>query len=81
MEVRVRDIKASCTCGSAEFHAPHAPPFRVDDVFTCATCHAIRPYGSLLDQIGEEAMRRTDASLHHLRAAQKKKGPGQGRPK
>ncbi|HVL34431.1 MAG TPA: hypothetical protein VM489_02065 [Burkholderiales bacterium] len=75
MQVRVRDAKASCPCGSSEFVAPHAAPYASDDVFACAECGRRRPYGELLEQIGDEAIRRARGALDAMkrRPSQKQK--------
>jgi hypothetical protein len=73
MDIRIGEIVASCErCGAKEF-APLAPgPLRPGSDLRCSACGATVRYVALLDQIGEEAMRRANQAIEELRARPKK---------
>ena len=73
MEIRIGEIVASCErCGATEF-APLAPgPLRLESDVHCAACGATVKYVGLLDQIGEEAMRRANQAIDELKKRPKK---------
>jgi hypothetical protein len=73
MEIRIGEIVASCgRCGAMEF-APLAPgPLRLESDVRCSACGATVKYVALLDQIGEEAMRRANRAIDELKKRPKK---------
>lgn len=78
MIVSVRDVAAKCPgCGGMQF-TPLAPgALHPDSPMKCDGCGAETTYRGLLEQIGEEAMRRANESL----AALKKKAPPRRKPR
>lgn len=66
MEVRVRNLKATCPCGSSEFMASKLS-LSVLEVVMCASCGLQSTYGALLDQIGEEAIKQARMALERLK--------------
>lgn len=73
MDIRIGEIVASCErCAATEF-APLAPgPLRPESVVRCSACGATAKYGALLDQIGEEAMRRANQAIDELKKRPKR---------
>ena len=73
MDIRIGEIVASCErCAATEF-APLAPgPLRPESDLRCSACGATVKYVALLDQIGEEAMRRAKQAIEELKARPKK---------
>lgn len=73
MEIRIGEIVASCErCGATQF-APLAPgPLRLESDVRCSACGATVKYVRLLDQIGEEAMRRANQAIDELKKRAKK---------
>lgn len=73
MDIRIGEIVASCErCAATEF-APLAPgPLRPESDLRCSACGATVKYVALLDQIGEEAMRRANQAIDELRKRPKK---------
>jgi hypothetical protein len=72
MIVAIGDITAACVdCGGGEFEPLSAAPLRLASALRCSVCGARYTYLELIDQIGEEAMRRANKALHEL----KKKPP------
>jgi hypothetical protein len=70
MKVRIRNIEASCACGSGDFGVPpHSPPYHADEALVCAACGRKTRYDELLDQIGEEAINQSDRALESLKRA------------
>jgi hypothetical protein len=78
MIVSVRDVVAKCPgCGETQF-TPLAPgALQPATRMKCDGCGAQTTYRELLEQIGEEAMRRANESL----AALKKKAPPRRKPR
>jgi hypothetical protein len=68
MIIRIGDITASCPrCGGAEFAPLSAGPLRLASELKCGACGANVKYLALLDQIGEEAMRRANKAIDELK--------------
>jgi hypothetical protein len=68
MIVAIGDIAAECEdCGGAEFEPLSSAPLRLASPLKCSACGARYTYLQLLDQIGEEAMRRANKALDKLR--------------
>ena len=68
MFVRIHDISAACPrCGGAEFEPLAAGPLRLLSLLRCSACGAETRYRVLLDQIGEEAMRRANRAIDDLK--------------
>jgi hypothetical protein len=72
VEIRVRNIKAVCPCGSSEFLTPKEQRLTARTLVTCAQCGKQRFYSDLLDDIGEEAIRQARDALERMT---KKKPP------
>jgi hypothetical protein len=66
VEIRVRNLKAVCSCGSAEFLSPKEPRLTARTLIACASCGKQRPYAELLDDIGEEAIRQARETLYRM---------------
>jgi hypothetical protein len=68
MIVRIHDITAACPrCSGVDFE-PLAPgPLRLPSELRCTNCDARTRYLTLLDQIGEEAMRRANRAIEDLK--------------
>ena len=61
MIVSIGDIAAGCVeCGDGEFEPLSAEPLRLASTLKCSACGASYTYLQLIDQIGEEAMRRVN---------------------
>lgn len=68
MIVRIHDITASCPrCGGAVFEPLTDGPLRLPSELRCTACGARTRYLALLDQIGEEAMRRANRAIEELK--------------
>lgn len=68
MRVSVGDITAQCTrCAGTDFEPLSAGPLRLATELKCGQCGARARYLSLLDQIGEEAMRRANRAIEELK--------------
>lgn len=78
MIVSVGDVKAKCrACGRAEFNRPPGDELALETVLSCRDCGASTTYRELLEQIGEEAMRRANEAIAEL----KKRSPRRRKPK
>ncbi len=67
MIVRIGDIAAGCVeCGGGEFEPLSAEPLRLASTWKCSACGASYTYLQLIDQIGEEAMRRANKAVDEL---------------
>lgn len=67
MIVSIRDIAAGCVeCGDGEFEPLSAEPLRLASTLKCSACGASHTYRQLIDQIGEEAIRRANKALDEL---------------
>jgi hypothetical protein len=72
MIVAVRDITAHCTkCGKTDFRVLARGELRLTTAMACNACDARTTYRELLEQIGEEAIKRANAAIEAL----KKKKP------
>lgn len=61
------DVTARCpACGGIKFGPLLEGQLRLDSVLVCSRCAATTTYRELLDQIGEEAMKRANESLDKL---------------
>ena len=68
MKVRIHDIVATCPrCGGTEFEPVANGPLRLPSELRCGNCGLQSRYLSLLDQIGEEAMRRANRAIDELK--------------
>jgi hypothetical protein len=68
MQVSVGDITARCKeCGGTEFKPLGSGSMRLTSRLVCIKCERATTYFDLLDQIGEEAMRRANESLAKLK--------------
>jgi hypothetical protein len=68
MIVRIHDIAASCpSCGGSEFEQTSDGPLRLPSELKCLSCGAKTRYLTLLDQIGEEAIRRANEAIDNLK--------------
>jgi hypothetical protein len=73
MLVAVRDIAARCRkCGNTDFRAPQGP-LRLTSPLSCSACGEPAVYRELLEQIGEEAIRRANEAIERLKRRPKKK--------
>ena len=64
MIVSIGDIAAGCVaCGGGAFEPLLAEPLRLPSTLKCSACGASHTYVQLIDQIGEEAMRRVNKGL------------------
>jgi hypothetical protein len=73
MLVSIGDITAACArCGGTDFQPLAAGEVRLSSELKCAGCGSRTRYLALLDQIGEEAMRRANRAIEELRRAPKK---------
>jgi hypothetical protein len=67
MIVSISDIAAGCVeCEGREFESLSAEPLRLASTLKCSACGASYTYLQLIDQIGEEAMRRANQGLDEL---------------
>ena len=68
MKVQIHDIVAECPrCNGREFEPLTAGPLQLPSELRCAGCGAKTRYLALLDQIGEEAMRRANRAIDELK--------------
>jgi hypothetical protein len=68
MIVSIRDIQAWCVwCGGSEFEPLTPGPLRLATDLKCNACGARFTYLQLLDQIGEEAIRRANRAMDDLK--------------
>lgn len=73
MRVSIGDISAQCArCGGGEFEPLSAAPLRLATELKCAQCGNKVRYLALLDQIGEEAMRRANQAIDELKKRPRK---------
>ena len=73
MEIRIGEIVASCErCGATEFEQLSPGPLRLASELRCTACDSRVKYLALLDQIGEEAMRRANQAIDELKRRPKK---------
>ena len=74
MLVAVRDIAARCRkCGGTDFRPLAAGELRLDTAMACSGCGERTTYRDLLEQIGEEAIRRANEAIERLRRRPRKK--------
>jgi hypothetical protein len=74
MLVAVRDIAARCRrCGKTDFQLLSVGELRLATAMACSGCGERTTYRDLLEQIGEEAIRRANESLDLLKRRPKKK--------
>jgi hypothetical protein len=68
MRVSIGDITAKCPrCGATEFEPQSAGALHLATEMKCAGCGGKSRYLALLDQIGEEAMRRANKAIDELK--------------
>jgi DNA-directed RNA polymerase subunit RPC12/RpoP len=68
MLISIGDITAACPrCGGKEFEPQSEAPLRLATELKCPACGGKVKYLVLLDQIGEEAMRRANQALEELK--------------
>ncbi len=73
MLVAVRDIAAHCRkCGNTDFRPLGTAEPRLTTPMECSACGERANYRELLEQIGEEAIRRANESLANLKRRPKK---------
>jgi hypothetical protein len=73
MDIRIGEIVASCErCGATEFALLAPGPLRLESKVRCSACGAAVKYVALLDQIGEEAMRRANQAIDELKKRPRK---------
>ena len=78
MIVAVRDIAARCRqCGKTDFKplegGDRRGELRLTTVLACSACGHRATYRELLEQIGEEAIKRANDAIERLRRRPKKK--------
>jgi DNA-directed RNA polymerase subunit RPC12/RpoP len=72
MIISIGDITAQCPrCGGGEFEPLSPGPLRLASEYRCSGCGTKVKYLSLLDQIGEEAMRRANDAIDALKKKKK----------
>ena len=72
MIISIGDITARCPrCQGSEFEALTAGPLRLASELECSGCGERVRYLALLDQIGEEAMRRANEAIDALKKKKK----------
>ena len=72
MIISIGDITARCPrCEGAEFEPLSGGPLRLASELKCSACGATVRYLALLDQIGEEAMRRANEAIEALKKRKK----------
>ena len=72
MIISIGDITAHCPrCGGTAFDPQSEGPLRLASEFKCSACGAGVRYLALLDQIGEEAMRRANEAIDALKKKKK----------
>ena len=68
MLISIGDITAACArCGGKDFQPLGNGRLRLASELTCASCGERVKYLALLDQIGEEAMRRANQAIEELK--------------
>lgn len=68
MIIRIHDITAACPrCSSVDFEPLEPGPLHLPSELHCTNCGATTRYLALLDQIGEEAMRRANRAIEDLK--------------
>ena len=68
MEINIGDITANCArCGGDDFQPLSSGPLRLATELKCNACGHKVKYLVLLDQIGEEAMRRANQAIDELK--------------
>jgi hypothetical protein len=68
MLISIGDITAGCPqCGGTQFEPLTAGPLRLASELKCSACGRTVKYLTLLDQIGEEAMRRANEAIEALK--------------
>jgi hypothetical protein len=73
MLISIGDITAKCPrCGGTDFEPLSAGSLRLASELKCTGCGARARYLALLDQIGEEAMRRANRAIEELKKRPKK---------
>ncbi|HEX7052345.1 MAG TPA: hypothetical protein VF211_00245 [Burkholderiales bacterium] len=74
MLVAVRDIAARCRkCGNTDFRPLGPGELRLGSAMACTSCGERTTYRDLLEQIGEEAIRRANEAIDRLKRKPKKK--------
>ena len=74
MLVAVRDIAARCRkCGKTDFKPLAAGELRLTTAMACTGCGERASYRELLEQIGEEAIKRANEAIARLKRRPKKK--------
>ncbi len=74
MLVAVRDIAARCRkCGKTDFKPLVPGALRLTTAMACTGCGEATTYRELLEQIGEEAIRRANDAIAQLKRRPKKK--------
>jgi uncharacterized Zn finger protein len=72
MIINIGDITAHCeACGGKEFEVLAAGALRLTSELRCKRCGTKCKYLGLLDQIGEEAMRRANDAIEELKRKKK----------
>jgi primosomal protein N' len=72
MQISVGNITAQCKrCGGEDFESRSAGTLRLATELKCAQCGVKARYLALLDQIGEEAMRRANKAIDELKKPQR----------
>jgi len=73
MLINIGDITAACTrCGGTDLEPLSPGALRLASELKCTGCGAKLKYLALLDQIGEEAMRRANRAIEELKKRPKK---------
>ena len=73
MIISVGEVKARCRgCGGTDFTPAQPGELELASVLECSGCGKTSSYEALLDDIGEEAMKRANESLSDLK---KRRGP------
>ena len=73
MDINIGDITAACgRCGGKDFQPLSAGPLRLATELRCTSCGTRFKYLVLLDQIGEEAMRRANKAIDELKKRPRK---------
>ena len=68
MDINIGDITAACArCGGTDFQPVSAGSLRLATELKCTQCGSKVKYLQLLDQIGEEAMRRANKAIDELK--------------
>lgn len=73
MLINIGDITAACrACGGTDFEPLSPEALRLSSELKCTACGAKVKYLALLDQIGEEAMRRANQAIDELKKRPRK---------